>query len=53
MSPKKPRLAGLERGRRAVVSERLSDRDKQEQDAEHWTQERCSCCISGRDRSGS
>ena len=35
MSHKKsPASAGLERGRRADVSKRLSDRDKQELDAE-------------------
>ena len=54
MSHKKsPASAGLERGRRADVSERLSDRGKQEQGAEHWKQQRCSGCTSGRDRSGS
>ena len=51
--PKKTAVAGLERGRRAVVSGRLSDRDKQELGAERWTKQRCSGCISGRDRSGS
>ena len=49
---KSPAEAGLVRGRRAVVSWRLSDRDKQEPDAERWMQQRCSGCTSGRDRSG-
>ena len=54
MNPlKNPAEAGLERVRLAVVSWRLFDRDKQEQDAGRWTQQRCSGCTSGRDRSGS
>ena len=53
MSHKKsPAEAGLERGC-AVVSGLLSDRDKQEQGAGRWMQQRCSGCTSGRDRSGS
>lgn len=53
MNQKKPRRGGLERGRRAVVSGRLSDRGKQELGAGRWMQQRCSGCTCGRDRSGS